>query len=192
MKKKWKFVGSGFGGSVAALRFAEAGHEVLVLERGDRVSREKLQVDLDFFWRPRRAAFGFNDVRARGPTIVPWLGAEVGGGSHVYAGTLKRREAWEGLPEAIRCAPMATYYERAEMIMAVSPCPDWPPYTEARATQLLHRAGAQLRRAEPDLVEDARPGGLSNSHRRHIFDCCVRFDQYRRRGDVREVGGPAY
>ncbi len=156
-------IGSGFGGSVAALRFAEAGHRVLVLERGDRVSREKLQIDLDFFWRPGRAAYGFNDVRERGRTIVPWLGAAVGGGSHVYAGTLKRREAWDGFPQAIRAAPMATYYQRAETMMGVSPYPDWPPYTQARATQLLYRAGARLQREEPDLVEDHGPVPLAIS-----------------------------
>jgi cholesterol oxidase len=156
-------IGSGFGGSVAALRFAEAGHRVLVLERGDRVSREKLQIDLDFFWKPRRAAYGFNDVRKRGSTIVPWLGAAVGGGSHVYAGTLKRRESWEGFPRAIRGAPMATYYQRAEEMMRVCPYPDWPPYTEARATQLLYRAGKRLKREEPELVEDCGPVPLAIS-----------------------------
>lgn len=156
-------VGSGFGGSVATLRFAEAGYRVLVLERGDWVSREKFQADLDFFWNPRRAAYGFNDVRARGRTLIPWLGAAVGGGSYVYAGTLKRRESWDGFPEAIRAAPMATYYRRAEEIMQVSPYPDWPPYTAARATQLLYRAGARLKREEPDLVEADGPLPLAIS-----------------------------
>jgi cholesterol oxidase len=156
-------IGSGFGGAVAALRFAEAGHRVLVLERGDRVSREKLQVDVDSFWAPGRGAYGMNDLRRRGRNIIPWLGAAVGGGSHVYAGTLKRRESWNDFPEAIRGAQMDEYCQRAEQIMGVNPYPDWPPYTQARATQLLYRAGAKLKRDEPELVEDYGPVHLAIS-----------------------------
>ncbi len=51
-------VGSGFGGSVAALRFTEAGERVVVLERGPWVRREDFQADPDMFWSPRRHRFG--------------------------------------------------------------------------------------------------------------------------------------
>jgi len=76
-------VGSGFGGSVAALRFAETGSRLLVIERGDWVSKEAFEPDLDMFWRPEKGRFGMNELRARGRNIIPWLGAAVGGGSHV-------------------------------------------------------------------------------------------------------------
>ena len=68
-------VGSGFGGAVAALRFAEAGQKVLVLERGPWVSRETHEVDLDSLWNPDKHRFGMNELRPRGDNIVPWVGA---------------------------------------------------------------------------------------------------------------------
>ena len=156
-------IGSGFGGSVAALRFAEAGQRVIVLERGDRVSRDKFQADFDFFWKPSRNAFGMHDLQARGKPIIPWVGAAVGGGSHVYAGTMKRRDDWEGFPAAIRAADMAHYYERAETIMGSTLYPDWEPYRSVRATALMLAAGKTLKQQRPDLVEDAGPVHLAIS-----------------------------
>ena len=40
-------IGSGFGASVAALRFSQAGRRVIMLERGNWVSRDSFEVDLD-------------------------------------------------------------------------------------------------------------------------------------------------
>jgi cholesterol oxidase len=156
-------IGSGFGGSVAALRFAEAGHRVVVLERGDRVSRDRFQADFDFFWKPDRAAYGFHDIQARGKPIIPWLGAAVGGGSHVYAGTMKRRDDWDGFPAAIGDADMTGYYDRAEAIMGGTPYPDWPPYSDVHATQLMYHAGKRLAERHPELVEDWGPVHLAIS-----------------------------
>ncbi len=148
-------IGSGFGGSVAALRFAEAGRRVVVLERGDKVSRDTFQADLDFLWRPSRNAYGAHDLRTRGKTIIPWLGAAVGGGSHVYAGTLKRRDDWDGFPAAIRATDMTPFYDRAETLMGSALYPDWEPYRSVRATTLMLAAGQKLKQERPDLVEDA-------------------------------------
>ncbi|HTJ44025.1 MAG TPA: GMC oxidoreductase [Kofleriaceae bacterium] len=156
-------IGSGFGGSVAALRFAESGRRVVVLERGDRVSRDKFQADFDFFWRPDRNAYGMHDLQARGKPIIPWVGAAVGGGSHVYAGTMKRREDWDGFPSAIAATDMTPFYDRAETIMGGTPYPDWEPYRSVRATSLMLEAGRKLKAARPDLVEDAGPVHLAIS-----------------------------
>jgi len=156
-------IGSGFGGSVAALRFAEAGHRVVVLERGDHVSRAKFQADLDFFWMPKRNAYGMHDLRARGKPIIPWLGAAVGGGSHVYAGTMKRRDDWDGFPAPIGASDMPGYYDRAEHMMGATRYPDWEPYKSVRATALMLEAGARLKQERPDLVEDAGPINLAIS-----------------------------
>jgi cholesterol oxidase len=156
-------IGSGFGGSVAALRFARAGQKVVVLERGDRVTREKFQVDLDALWNPHRGSYGVHDLHFRGENIVPWLGAAVGGGSHVYAGTLKRSEDWRGYPRAIQDTDMAPYYETAEQILGSTLYPSYPPYSDVRATNLMFEAGKRLKESEPELVEDWGPVHLGIS-----------------------------
>ncbi len=147
-------LGSGFGGSVAALRFAEAGYKVVVLERGPWIDREHFEADLDAFWNPRRHLFGPNDLRPRGKNLVPWLGSGVGGGSHVYAGTMKMCETFDRFPDAIADDNMKRYYERAAEIITPSLYPDYPPYSEVRATQLLYDGGAKLKQSDPELVDD--------------------------------------
>ncbi|MEM9070822.1 MAG: GMC oxidoreductase [Myxococcota bacterium] len=146
-------VGSGFGGSVAALRFVEAGSSVLVLERGDWVSRRTHEVDLDALWIPDKHRFGFNELRPRGENLVPWVGACVGGGSYVYAGTLKRVLSWEGFPRSIQYDDMEPYYDLAATVIEPAAYPDYPPYSEVRATQILSGVAEKLQREHPDLVE---------------------------------------
>lgn len=156
-------IGSGFGGSVAALRFAEAGERVVVLERGPWVRRQDFQFDPDAFWNPRRHRFGMNDLRPRGRNIIPWLGAGVGGGSHVYAATLKRRDTFDGFPQAICKPDMDGFYATAEAMMGATRYPDYPPYSEARPTELLYEVGEKLLRERPDLVQEYGPINLGIS-----------------------------
>ena len=146
-------VGSGFGGSVAALRFAEAGQKVVVLERGTWIERDGYHIDLDWFWLPHRNRFGMHDIRKRGRNIMPWLGAGVGGGSHVYAGTLKRCADFAGYPSELADTDMDPYWQRAESMMGVEPYPEHSPYSECRATQVLIGVGENLSEKEPELVE---------------------------------------
>ena len=143
-------VGSGFGGAVAALRFAEAGERVVVIERGDWVRRDDSPVGRDMFWNPDKNRFGVNDIRPRGERIVPWLGAGVGGGSHVFAGTLKRVTDFSAYPADIRDDDMAWYYEIAEDMLEVRP---HPGYGDNRATDILLDGYAALAAREPELVE---------------------------------------
>ena len=84
-------IGSGFGGSVAALRLAEKGYKVCVLEAGARFE------DKDFpktSWRLRKFIFaprlGLNGIQRihKLPDVFVLCGAGVGGGSLVYANTL--------------------------------------------------------------------------------------------------------
>jgi len=89
-------VGSGFGGSVAALRLVEKGYSVAVLEAGARFE------DKDFpatSWDLRRFLF-FPKLGLKGiqrihflPDTVVLCGAGVGGGSLVYANTLYKPPA---------------------------------------------------------------------------------------------------
>ncbi len=84
-------IGSGFGGSVSALRLVEKGYRVAILEAGRRFS------DLDFpktSWRIRKFLFapgigllGIQRIHFL-PDVIVLAGAGVGGGSLVYANTL--------------------------------------------------------------------------------------------------------
>ncbi|WP_407358218.1 GMC family oxidoreductase [Microbacterium sp. LTA6] len=84
-------IGSGFGGSVAALRLVEKGYRVLVYEAGRRFE------DNDFaktnwnvrryLWAPALGCFGIQRIH-RLPHVMILAGAGVGGGSLNYANTL--------------------------------------------------------------------------------------------------------
>ena len=84
-------IGSGFGGSVAALRAAEKGYRVGVMESGRRWKDEdipKTQWDLPhFLWFPAAELYGIQRIEYLDDVLV-LSGAGVGGGSHVYANTL--------------------------------------------------------------------------------------------------------
>ncbi|MCP9991189.1 GMC oxidoreductase [Streptomyces albogriseolus] len=84
-------VGSGFGGSVSALRLTEKGYRVGVLEAGRRWTRESLPKnswDLkNYLWAPRLGMYGIQRIHLLGNVMV-LAGAGVGGGSLNYANTL--------------------------------------------------------------------------------------------------------
>ncbi|MGD9956488.1 MAG: GMC family oxidoreductase N-terminal domain-containing protein [Candidatus Nanopelagicales bacterium] len=92
-------VGSGFGGGVAALRHAEAGRRVAVLEQGRRLTRADLEAGArstrSLLWAPEAGLSGyFRQSVLRHVVVVHGVG--VGGGSIVYAAVLLRpgAEAW--------------------------------------------------------------------------------------------------
>jgi cholesterol oxidase len=87
----WLVIGSGFGGSVSALRLSEKGHSVGVLECGRRFADDELPsstADLKrYFWNPRLGMKGiFRLTTFKDVSIVSGCG--VGGGSLGYANTL--------------------------------------------------------------------------------------------------------
>ena len=84
-------IGSGFGGSVSALRLTEKGYRVGVLEAGRRFADDELprtswQVRR-FLWAPKLGCMGIQRIHPLRDVIV-LAGAGVGGGSLVYANTL--------------------------------------------------------------------------------------------------------
>jgi len=145
-------IGSGFGGSVAASRIAEAGFEVTLLERGpwrDTVpvrsmgieKRSPLPRGRQLFTRLLRAVGGnrvpgsritlnkhglFELFFAKGTTIACSSG--VGGGSHVYSAVNIRPLAenyWEGHAEGISDAGMSRHYNAVlERMGSVTPMAD--------------------------------------------------------------------
>jgi cholesterol oxidase len=84
-------IGSGFGGSVSALRLAEKGYSVGVLEAGRRFTKDTLPKNSwdirNYLWAPQLGLYGIQRVHLLGNVMV-LAGAGVGGGSLNYANTL--------------------------------------------------------------------------------------------------------
>ena len=84
-------IGSGFGGSVSALRLTEKGYRVLVLEAGKRYADPqfaKTSWNLrKFLWAPRLGCYGIQRIHLLRNVMI-LAGAGVGGGSLNYANTL--------------------------------------------------------------------------------------------------------
>ncbi|MET9734704.1 GMC family oxidoreductase [Streptomyces sp. NPDC006458] len=84
-------VGSGFGGSVTALRLTEKGYSVGVLEAGRRWTRDSLPKNSwdikNYLWAPKLGLYGIQRIHLLGNVMV-LAGAGVGGGSLNYANTL--------------------------------------------------------------------------------------------------------
>jgi len=84
-------IGSGFGGSVAALRLTEKGYRVGVLEMGRRFADHELPETSwrvrRYLWAPRARCFGIMRITLLKDVLIA-SGSGVGGGSLVYANTL--------------------------------------------------------------------------------------------------------
>lgn len=89
-------IGSGFGGSVTALRLSEKGYRVTVIEAGRRFEDEdfpKTSWRLNrYVWAPKLGLFGLQRVHILRDVLV-MAGAGVGGGSLNYANTLYKPPA---------------------------------------------------------------------------------------------------
>lgn len=120
-------IGSGFGGSVSALRLVEKGYRVAVMEMGRRWRPEDLPRTSwsihRYFWRPKIGLRGFFNMRLfRHATI--FHGCAVGGGSITYAATLLPAPekiweggTWAGLADWKREMPQ--HYRTAERMLGV-------------------------------------------------------------------------
>lgn len=127
----WIVVGSGFGGSVSALRLTEKGYRVGVLECGRRFRDQDFAESAwqvgRFFWAP---FLGLRGILRLSPfkDILVASGAAVGGGSVVYANTLYRAKPaffrnpqWAGLDDW--AAALAPHYCTAERMLGVREVP---------------------------------------------------------------------
>ncbi len=122
-------VGSGFGGSVAALRLTEKGYRVCVIEQGRRYRAEdfpRTNWNLRrYLWMPRLGLRGIQQITLLRDVMV-LHGAGVGGGSLVYANTLlEPLDAFYGdpkwadlVPEGWRAA-LAPHYATAKRMLGV-------------------------------------------------------------------------
>ncbi len=83
-------IGSGFGGSVSAMRLAEKGYSVLIIEKGKNYKIEDFPKTnwnfKKFFWAPMLGWFGIQKITFFSQVMI-LSGVGVGGGSLVYANT---------------------------------------------------------------------------------------------------------
>ena len=132
-------IGSGFGGSVAALRLTEKNYRVAVLEAGKRFS------DKDFpktSWRinkflffPKLGLKGIQRIHAL-PDVLVLAGAGVGGGSLVYANTLYKPPSsyfedkqWRHITDWNE--ELSPWYDQASRMLGVTQNPYMSPSDEA-------------------------------------------------------------
>ncbi len=121
-------IGSGFGGSVAALRLVEKGYRVAVLEAGRRFADHEFPKTSwrvrGFLWAPALGCFGIQRIRALRNVLV-LSGSGVGGGSLVYANTLYEPlpdfyadPQWAGITDW--AAELAPFYKQAQRMLGVT------------------------------------------------------------------------
>ncbi|MEO8900960.1 MAG: GMC family oxidoreductase [Polyangiaceae bacterium] len=121
-------VGSGFGGSVSAMRLAQKGYRVAVVEAGKRWTASDFPKSnwnaFKYLWAPKLRCFGIQNITLLKGVMV-LHGAGVGGGSLVYANTLMRPlpsvfddPAWSG---SVRWQEeLGPHYETARRMLGVT------------------------------------------------------------------------
>jgi cholesterol oxidase len=128
-------IGSGFGGSVAALRLTEKGYKVGVIEAGARFADEdfaKTSFDTRrFLFRPEIGCYGIQRIDALKDCLI-LSGAGVGGGSLVYANTLYEPldqfyddPSWKDITDWR--AELAPYFDQAKRMLGVATYPRMTP-----------------------------------------------------------------
>ena len=124
-------IGSGFGGSVSALRLAEKGYRVGVLEAGRRFGPTDFATTnwnaRRFLWFPRLGMYGIQRIDLLDDVLV-LSGAGVGGGSLVYADTLyEPHHAFFDDPQSAEMTDwrteLAPFYALAQRMLGVAESP---------------------------------------------------------------------
>ncbi len=140
-------VGSGFGGSVSALRLSEKGYRVAVLEKGKRYRTEdfpKTNWNLrKYMWMPRLGLYGIQMLTLLRHVLI-LHGGGVGGGSLVYANQLLvppdevfRKPEWGPGNWKERLAP---FYAEARQMLGATPSPQ-----VGKADEVLQEVGKEIR-----------------------------------------------
>ncbi len=185
-------VGSGFGGSVAALRLREKGFSVLVCEAGRRFGNGDLPRTSwrvrSFLFAPRLGCLGIQRISFLRHVMV-LTGAAVGGGSIVYANTLYEpadsfyhHSGWPGSQDWR--AELAPYFDQASRMLGVTTNP-----TMSGADHVMKRVAGDMGvestfRLTPvgvyfgtpgEVVDDPYFGGSGPSRRGCIEcgECCT-------------------
>ena len=139
-------IGSGFGGSVSALRLSEKGYRVAVLEKGRRWQTEdfpKTNWNLKkYLWFPQLGCYGIQMVSIFKHVMI-LHGSGVGGGSLVYANQLLVPPD-EVFDDPDWCIPdtkqtLAPHYDRAKRMLGANRSP-----SVGKADELLKEVGVQM------------------------------------------------
>lgn len=165
-------IGSGFGGSVAALRLAEKGYRVTLVEQGRRWGPEDLPASTwslhRWLWAPALGLRGFFGMRIFRHLVV-LHGNAYGGGSITYANTLLvppgsvwDQGSWAGTADWARVMP--GHFARAEAMLGVTPN-RLPGPADARLEEMAratgHAASYRLTRVGVHFgPEGGEPGAL--------------------------------
>ena len=132
-------IGSGFGGSVSAMRLTEKGYKVLVLERGKRFKDDDFPKTnwniFNYLWAPVMRCFGILQLSLFSGFFV-FHSSGVGGGSLVYAAVLMEpddtffdAETWSKLADWRTI--LAPHYTTARYMLGVNRNPHLWPADEA-------------------------------------------------------------
>lgn len=164
-------IGSGFGGSVTALRLTEKGYRVAVLEAGRRFADEDFPRTSwrvrDYLFAPRLGCRGILRMTLLGRVLV-LTGAGVGGGSLGYANTLYdppppfyEGTHWASLTDWR--TELAPYYDQARRMLGVTPNPRFTP-----SDRVLKEAAREMGREDtfrptPVGVHFGKPGTASGT-----------------------------
>jgi cholesterol oxidase len=132
-------IGSGFGGSVSALRLTEKGYSVAVLEAGKRFKEKDFPKTSwrlrKFLFFPKLGLMGIQRIHAL-PDVLILAGAGVGGGSLVYANTLYQPpdsyfedKQWQHITDWK--SELLPWYDQASRMLGVAENPYFSPSDQA-------------------------------------------------------------
>jgi cholesterol oxidase len=162
-------IGSGFGGSVSAMRLAEKGYRVLVVERGKRFRDQDFPKSnwniFKFLWLPALRCFGIMELTTLKGVLV-LHGSGVGGGSLVYGNVLMKPSdklfeapAWRDLADWKTI--LEPHYQTARRMLGVTTNPRlWPADDVLRFTARDLGRGETFRPTQVGVYfgDDTRPG----------------------------------
>jgi len=149
-------IGSGFGGSVSALRMAEKGYKVAVLEKGKRWNNKDFPKTnwntRKYMWLPQLGCYGYQMLTQLKHVLI-FHGGGVGGGSLVYANQLlvPPDEVFDRSEWGIKnCKEKLTpFFERAKKMLGANPSPQI-----GKADKCLQEVGEELRGEDTFHIND--------------------------------------